>query len=252
MQQNFPTLDIVGTQVTNVSRSDALSFIHKQIATKAFTCVAYLNAHCANVAQKDVIYQQALSQFTILPDGAGVDIAAKVLHGEKFQANLNGTDFTPLVISASPIPLKVALYGAAPTIAQAAAEKLTALDARHDIRVVGHGFNDAAEQAEMLVALKEFQPDILLVALGVPRQEIWISENIKPYHCNVVFGVGALFDFLAGNVKRAPKWVRDMRLEWIYRLAQEPGRMWRRYILGNPLFILHVLHYKFFAYGRRK
>lgn len=251
MQDDLPTLDIIGTQVANLSQSEAFAFIHARIASKLFTSVNYLNAHCANVAWTNKAYRQVLKQCTVLPDGVGVDIAAKILHGQKFKSNLNGTDFTPLVLTSAPAPLKVALYGAAPTIAQKAAQKLSALDERHDIQVVGHGFINQDEQEDMLAALADYQPDILLVALGVPRQEFWISEHIKPEHCTVVFGVGALFDFLADNVKRAPKWARDLRIEWVYRLLQEPSRMWRRYILGNPLFIFHVLQYKFLAQYRR-
>ncbi|KPB02501.1 WecB/TagA/CpsF family glycosyltransferase [Ahrensia marina] len=251
MQHNLPTLDIIGTEVANVRQSDALSFIYKQLETNSFTVINYLNAHCANVAQRDQTYQKVLGDCTVLPDGIGVDVAARIIHGKKFEANLNGTDFTPLVLTSAPKTLKIALYGAAPTIAQKAAQKLSALDTRHNIRVLGHGFINDAEQEEMLVALSDFQPDILLVALGVPNQELWIHEHIKPEHCTIVFGVGALFDFLANNVKRAPEWARNLRIEWIYRLMQEPARLWRRYILGNPLFILHVLRYKFFAQQRR-
>ena len=109
---------------------------------------------------------------------------------------------------------------------------------------MGHGFIDEDSQMAMLDELKAWRPDILLVAKGVPAQELWISEHLGASHCSVAFGIGALFDFMAGGVSRAPSWMRKMRLEWVYRLMQEPGRMWKRYILGNPLFIWYTIKQK--------
>jgi exopolysaccharide biosynthesis WecB/TagA/CpsF family protein len=95
------------------------------------------------------------------------------------------------------------------------------------------------------LALLKGQPvDLLLVAFGNPRQEIWIAERITHEHAHLAIGVGALFDFLAGEVQRAPRWLRAARLEWAYRLMLEPARLWRRYVLGNPAFLLRVLRQK--------
>jgi N-acetylglucosaminyldiphosphoundecaprenol N-acetyl-beta-D-mannosaminyltransferase len=79
-----------------------------------------------------------------------------------------------------------------------------------------------------------------LVAFGVPRQELWLAEHRDRLRPPVRMGVGGLFDFYSGRIPRAPLWLREIGLEWIWRLAQEPGRMWRRYLLGNPLFLYRV------------
>lgn len=79
--------------------------------------------------------------------------------------------------------------------------------------------------------------DIVLVALGVPAQELWLHRNADKLNANLTLGVGALFDFLAGNVTRAPKMVRKAKMEWVWRLAMEPRRMARRYLLGNVEFM---------------
>jgi alpha-1,3-mannosyltransferase len=79
-----------------------------------------------------------------------------------------------------------------------------------------------------------------LVAMGNPMQEMWLAEHLEATGCRLGFGVGALFDFLSGDVLRAPLWVQSARLEWAYRLIKEPGRLWRRYVLGNPIFLLRV------------
>ena len=97
----------------------------------------------------------------------------------------------------------------------------------------------------MLDRLAALDPDITLVAMGTPQQEIWIDSNIRQGHGRMVFGVGALFDFISGAVPRAPMAVRKMRLEWVWRLIQEPSRLWYRYIVGNPVFLYHVFRYKF-------
>ena len=104
----------------------------------------------------------------------------------------------------------------------------------------------------MLNKMSEVKPDILLVALGNPRQELWVAANCTAKHAAVPIGVGALFDFVAGRVPRAPDWMIRMRIEWLYRLGLEPARMWRRYILGNPLFMLRILKQKFVDLGSER
>ena len=83
--------------------------------------------------------------------------------------------------------------------------------------------------------------DVVLVAMGNPDQELWLRNNFGATGCRLGFAVGALFDFIVGEAQRAPVWVRTARLEWIYRLAHEPRRLWRRYVLGNPIFMLRIL-----------
>ena len=235
---------ILGVPVANLSLDEALQFVHNRLALKQFTAFTFLNAHNGNIAQRDSNFARALDGFTVLPDGIGVDIAAKVLYGDKFQANLNGTDFIPALLRSSPHPLKIALYGAEPGIGKKAAEAFNQMDDRHVYRVAGHGYIDQEKQQAMLDSLAKWKPDIVLVAKGVPSQELWINENLTGEHCVVAFGVGALFDFAADNVSRAPQWMRTARIEWLFRLIQEPKRMWRRYILGNPLFLIHVIKQK--------
>jgi exopolysaccharide biosynthesis WecB/TagA/CpsF family protein len=106
------------------------------------------------------------------------------------------------------------------------------------------GISSKGDSAAVLDRLAALDPDITLVALGSPAQELWIDRYIRPGHGRVVFGVGALFDFVSGSVARAPKYFRDFRIEWLWRLIQEPSRLWRRYILGNPVFLFHLLRYK--------
>jgi exopolysaccharide biosynthesis WecB/TagA/CpsF family protein len=215
-----------------------------RIDRKRFTLVTWLNAHNANLAQENAGFRQALKHFLVLPDGIGVDIASKLLHGTPFPANLNGTDFTPALLQAETGPLRVGLIGARPEVVEKAADGFRQLAPQHAFRVISDGFFSAADEQRVLQSLKDYHPHILLVAMGVPRQEMFMALHLTEEHCTLALGVGALFDFRAGAVSRAPLLVQKLRFEWLYRLAQEPGRLWRRYIVGNPLFLLRVMRAK--------
>jgi N-acetylglucosaminyldiphosphoundecaprenol N-acetyl-beta-D-mannosaminyltransferase len=105
-----------------------------------------------------------------------------------------------------------------------------------------HGyFNHATESEGIVDLVNRSSADILLVAFGVPLQEKWIAANHSRLQTSVCMGVGGLFDFYSGNTRRAPRWLRELGLEWVYRILQEPGRMWQRYVVGNPLFLYRVL-----------
>jgi len=109
-----------------------------------------------------------------------------------------------------------------------------------------HGFFDKVNENEnILQMINESKADILLVAFGAPYQEKWINSNFSKLNPTILMGVGGLFDFYSGNIKRAPDWMREIGMEWLYRFSREPKRMWKRYFVGNPVFIYRVLKFKF-------
>lgn len=236
-----PYHSILGIRVASLRQDEAISLLSQVIREKTFTKVSFLNAHNANIACSDTEFAAVLDDFLVLADGIGVDIAARWLYGAPFPDNLNGTDFVPALLKASDRPLTVALLGAKRANAERAAERLSQIAPQHNILVVHDGFFTAQEEPEIVAAIRDLRPDILLVAMGVPRQELWIARNLGPEHCTLPIAVGALLDFLSGSVPRAPAWMRQFRLEWLFRLIIEPGRLWRRYIVGNPLFLFRVL-----------
>ncbi|MCX7304380.1 MAG: WecB/TagA/CpsF family glycosyltransferase [Hyphomicrobiales bacterium] len=245
--QEIASRDVLGIPVVDFSRAEALDWIHGRIADGSYTPVTFLNAHNANLAMRDTGFREALRRFTIMSDGIGVDIAARLLHGRQFRANLNGTDFVPAVLTSARVPLKVGLVGAAPGIADEAARHFASLDARHEYRVIHNGYFEASDESQILDGLLHWKPDILLVAMGVPKQELWIAEKLTAAHCTVAMGIGALFDFASGAVPRAPHWVRALRSEWVYRLIREPRRLGHRYLVGNPVFLGNVVRWMFDA-----
>jgi exopolysaccharide biosynthesis WecB/TagA/CpsF family protein len=235
---------ILGISVLAIGWDDALALLSRLIAERRFTKVSFLNAHNANTAYGDPVFADALDDFLILPDGVGVDLAAKLLYGTPFPDNLNGTDFVPAFLQASTRPLTVGLLGATRVNAEAASAKLAALAGQHKFVVIHDGFFSAAEEQAIVGRIEALRPDVLLVAMGVPRQELWIARHIDARHCTLPIAVGALLDFLSGTVPRAPLWMRQLRLEWLFRLWIEPGRLWRRYVVGNPVFLWRVLRQK--------
>lgn len=242
---------ILGISVVSIGWDQAIALLTRLLEERRFTKISFLNAHNANIAYADAAFAQALDDFLILPDGIGVDIAAKLLYGAPFPANLNGTDFVPAFLQASARPLTVALLGATRVNAEAASERLAELAPRHRLVVIHDGYFSAAEEPEIIDRIARLRPDVLLVAMGVPRQELWIARNIDANHCTLPIAVGALLDFLSGAVPRAPPWMRRLRLEWVFRLMVEPGRLWRRYVVGNPLFLWRVVRQKLSGKPRR-
>ena len=244
--------NILGVDVRVVDRAAAISEIRRTIETKGHRKYAFLNAHGGNLACKDATYRSVLKDFHVLPDGVGVDLGSKILWGEKFPENLNGTDFIPRLFKEITKPLSVVLVGAKPGIAERAAIVFKTEHPHHEFSVLSDGYFDFEDQEALLGRLADNRPDVLLVAFGNPKQEIWIAEQCSAQHVSVPIGVGALFDFVAGSVPRAPQWMISARIEWLFRLWLEPARMWKRYILGNPLFILRVLKQKLFGSPREK
>jgi exopolysaccharide biosynthesis WecB/TagA/CpsF family protein len=230
--------------VCALTQDQALGMLHDGINAGAHRKLAFCNAHVVNLAASNGGFRAALASFLVLPDGIGVDIGSRLLYGVSFPANLNGTDFIPRLLVSSAHPLRVGLIGARAGVAERAATALRALDPRHDIIAICDGYFEPDAENEILASLAGHGLDILLVAFGNPRQELWIAQKIGPQHARLAIGVGALFDFLAGEMPRAPEWLRMLRLEWLYRLALEPSRLWRRYVLGNPAFILRMLRQK--------
>lgn len=237
--------DIMGIRVSALGWTQALDQLQAAIEGDGMPRVFnFLNANNANLAMRNDTYRRGLSRCEVLPDGFGVDIASRTLHGTAFPANLNGTDFVPALLVHIERPLKVALIGARPDILARAVDSFRTTTPWHDFRAIADGYFDKSESGPVLERLADFDPDITLVALGSPVQELWIDSHITKRHGRVVFGVGALFDFISGSVPRAPLTMRNLRLEWVWRLMIEPSRLWRRYIVGNPVFLFHVLRYK--------
>jgi exopolysaccharide biosynthesis WecB/TagA/CpsF family protein len=245
-------LRLFGLQISNTSMAQAVDWIVRRAQSQHPALLNFVNAHCLNVACRNPAYRRALEHSTrLLPDGSGVKLALR-LKGERLIENLNGTDlFPPLCAAAQRTGLSLYLLGAAPGVAARVADTM---QRRYPgLRIAGtqHGFFETADNAAVIADINRSGADILLVAMGVPRQELWLLQHQDQLQATVKMGVGGLFDFYSGRIPRAPQWLRRLGMEWTWRLLQEPARMWRRYLLGNPAFVLRALCHTFWTPGRR-
>jgi len=233
---------LLGIQIDNVTNVEAVERIVSFTQTRDCRQVSFVNAHCVNVSQSDAEYLDVLNESDLcLGDGIGVKIGAS-LCGFRILENVNGTDLFPrLLYALQEFGGKISLIGAKPGVADRVVDYIARTYPAVEIGVVQHGFFEPSEEPELLQAIADSDSDIVLVALGVPGQDLWLAQHLKAMRVGVGIGVGGLFDYYSGSIPRAPSWVRSLGMEWLFRLYQEPGRLWRRYLVGNFLFLYRVL-----------
>ena len=210
-----------------------------------------INAHSFNTAQKDKLFAEALKKGdALIPDGMSVVKACSWLKAKsrpveriagwdlfEFEMeHLNATGGKVMFMGSSPAVLE--------KIVDKAAEQYPALDVVTYSPPYKPEFSDD-DNAAIIGAINAADPDLLWIGMTAPKQEKWAYANWDKLkiHCHVGT-IGAVFDFFAGTAGRAPLWYQEHGLEWFYRLVKEPRRMWRRYVLGNPLFVWNILKEK--------
>jgi exopolysaccharide biosynthesis WecB/TagA/CpsF family protein len=245
MDRSLPHIEVFGVPVFKGTTAEALALV-ESVATGGPALVAYVNAHTLNLAYRDRAYFELLRDApVVLNDGAGLSLAAR-MQGERFPENLNGSDLNPAIVEvAARKGWSVYFLGAHPGTAATTAEILSARIPDLKVAGTGDGFFRRSEDAAIAAAIKETGADVVMVAMGNPLQERWLTANLEATGAMLGVGVGAFFDFTAGNVPRAPAWMNRAGIEWIWRLGQEPKRMWRRYLVGNPLFLWRVAKRRF-------
>ena len=253
MNDGLPTTSILGIPVVRATHAEALRAIADLFDSGTPGIVCYVNAHSLNLAQRDPEYRSVLCGAPlVLNDGAGVSVAARI-EGTSFPANLNGSDFNPAILRlAAERGWRVFLLGAGPGVAEEAARRLSARIGNLIVTGCREGYFDEHENEGVVTEIRASGADVLMVAMGNPRQEKWLARNLDATGARLGIGVGAFFDFTAGVVPRAPRWLNSIGMEWAFRLAQEPRRMWRRYVVGNPVFLWRVLRSRFKARGAGK
>ena len=232
---------ILGVNVLNTTMQGALDRIGGAINTREKTRIAFVNPACLNEATTNPEYNRILEdQGFVLPDGIGLLIGSRML-GVQMKANVNGTDLFPLLCERCvKHQWSIYLLGGQPGVAEAAAATMVNRYPGLDFKGTRDGFFQADDEDSVIEDINASGADILLVAFGVPKQEQWIDQHHERLRPLIQMGVGGLLDFYSGRISRSPRWMQDVGLEWVWRLMQEPSRMWRRYILGNPVFLFRV------------
>ena len=207
--------------------------------------VMYVNAHVVNESRAIPELRRALeSAELVYCDGYGVRLAARVLE-VPVPHRMTGADWVwGLAALCEAAGSSLYLLGSDPPIAQQAATRLKRW--YPDLNIAGshHGYFDldSPHNERVIEDINSRDPDIVIVGMGTPKQELWVQRNAHRLNADVLWTVGALLDYIAGRVPRAPRWLSDNGLEWIFRLAVEPHRMWKRYLLGNPAFLSRVMN----------
>jgi len=231
----FYLLDI---PIANVTKQRALAMIWTCLQGPDASEMHFVNAHCINVAAKDHDYLSVLQHSkAVFADGTGIRKAGAKL-GHPIVDNVNGTDLFPLLCSeCKKTNKKLYLLGGKPGVAQKSAQWANEYVQGDIIAGFHDGFFTEEQTPGVLDEINASQADLLLVAMGVPRQELWLHTHLAKLTVKVVMGVGGLFDFYSGTISRSPVWMRKVGMEWVWRLMMEPRRMWRRYIIGNITFM---------------
>lgn len=234
-------LDIITSKDALCSLPDGKLLIHT------------INAHSFNVAQKDELFANALQGCDVLlPDGIPCVWACRWLHAKsRPKERITGWDLFCMemnrlkAVSGTGKPQKVMFLGSSEAVLEKIRKRLSAEFQSVEVNTYSPPYKDDfsdEDNANMISAINMFQPDLLWIGMTAPKQEKWLWQHWGELdiHCHAG-AIGAVFDFYAGTAKRAPESWQKCDLEWLHRLLSNPKRMWRRYILGNPLFIWNII-----------
>ncbi|MBW2400586.1 MAG: WecB/TagA/CpsF family glycosyltransferase [Deltaproteobacteria bacterium] len=241
-ERDYGSRRILGMRVDGTTYAETTAAVVDMALSKVGGMVCVANVHMLMEAFDDREFRCLVnSADRVTPDGVPLVAAlrrAGVVHAER----VYGPTLTPAVCArAEQLGLSVGFYGGTDDVLAALSSELLSRYPKLDIaylhappfRVLSQ-----AEDAKVVDAIRASGVKILFVGLGCPKQERWMAAHRAPLDC-VMLGVGAAFDFLAGRKRQAPSWMQGLSLEWLFRLATEPRRLWRRYLIGNSRFLYH-------------
>ncbi len=234
------TVRFLGIPVHNVDSREALQILEAFILARKPRQVVTVNPEFVMAAQRDAAFREVLLRANLsLPDGVGLLLGARI-RGTPLKERVTGVDTVMRMAAlAAARGYRLYLLGAAPGVAEEAARRLEATNP--GLRVAGtYAGSPAPEEEDAIIArITAAAPDVLFVAYGAPKQDLWIARNLHRLGVPVAMGVGGAFDFIAGRAKRAPLWMQRAGLEWLHRLVHQPWR-WRR-MLALPQFLVAVI-----------
>lgn len=244
---------ILNTYVNALSLDETVTEVEDIIARGVSTQHVVVNASKVNLMEADPELAEIVNACPLInADGASIVWAAKKL-GIPLAERVTGIDlFLRLVEVAAQKGYGIYLFGAREEVVTKVKaifeEKYPAL------RIVGfrNGYFSEADEAQIVSDMAVSGADMMFVAFSSPKKEYWVNKYLDQLGIPFVMGVGGSFDVVAGVTERAPKWMQDHGLEWFYRFIQEPGRLWKRYIIGNAKFVLLTFKYKFAKKGERQ
>lgn len=226
--------------------------VRRFVTTGERALVLNANAHCLNLCYEDHRLRSFLNSASLVfCDGAGVMLAGRIL-GRRIPQRITYADWIwRLAALAETEEFSLYLLGARPGVVEKAARRLKARHPRLKIAGTQHGYFDhsanSTENEAVIAGINAAAPDILVVGFGMPLQEYWLMENWGRMNAKVALTGGAVFDYAARELRRGPRLMTVHGFEWLARLLIEPRRLWRRYLIGNPLFLIRVLRQRVFS-----
>lgn len=237
-EEESDQFSLFGIGINNVTMDHAVSLLLASKDDKAAKTACFVNVNSFNLAHQNALLKSAINDADyVFADGSGTRIAAQ-RRGHRLLDNVNGTDLLPkLCERAQEEGKRIFLLGAKPGVADRAAINLVNRFPGLQVSGVHHGYFDQHNCQELIQKINTSNTDILLVAFGSPVQETFLQTYRTELQVNTAVAVGGLFDFFSGNISRAPIWMRELGLEWVWRLMKEPKAKFHRYVIGNPVFL---------------
>ena len=236
-------IKILGVPVHPYTMKGAVEKILERVSQSKKTFVVTANAEIIMMGQSDDEYMEILNNAAlVLPDGAGTVWAGRKL-GYEVPERVAGYDlFLNLMTEAAQMKLKVFFFGSAPGVAEEAKQKCEILYPGVSIVGCRDGYFKDEDNLAIVEEINNSCADLLFVALGAPKQEKWLAKHQDILKPSLLMGIGGSFDVVAGKMERAPKWMQDASLEWLFRLYKQPSRLGRMLVL--PKFVIKVLRIK--------
>ena len=236
---------VQGVRVDNIDTATAVESVRSYVDEgnpSACRTVVFTNVHTIHLARSNQSLLQSVNGADLaLPDGSGLKIAGK-LYGRPIRENLNGTDFTPRVLAeAEKSGWRVYLLGGRREVIAAASERLRERFPALQLAGIHQGHFAPHEEEVIIQNINMTKPDLLLVGMGSPIQEQWIAANAPRLRVKACFAVGGFFDFLSGEKRRAPIWIRRLGIEWLFRFSQDPATKWQRVFIEIPVFLIRLV-----------
>ena len=254
-------VEILGVRVDAVSLDELMAIAGCWAEQDRRRTILYVNAHCLNVAARDCAYRELLNSADLVyADGIGAVLAGRMLNvgiAAERLTKITGADWIDAYCKmAAAQRISTYVIAGKPGVAEAACR---ILEGRYpDLPVAGSGtgydavYDAASSPGSLVEAINRTGARVVLVGMGVPLQEKWLAAWREQIDAPLCWGVGALFDYVAGVERRAPRWMVTAGLEWGWRLLMDPRGKWKRYLIGNPLFAWRVARAKIGQLQRSK
>lgn len=238
----FPSLELLGVRVNIFRRKELTEVVRALLEQNRRGWISYINVHAINLANEYSWFREYLNNSLVTYcDGQGVRLGAYLVHTH-LPERIVMTDWVYDVCRlAEEGKWKMYFLGSTVQVVTKAVQTLRDRFPRLIVSGYHDGYLTSADSEEVVAEINRTKADIIVVGMGMPLQERWILDHAPGLNARLIFNAGSCFDYVAAAKRRCPKWIGDVGFEWLFRLMMEPARLWRRYLIGNPVFLYRVI-----------